>query len=77
MLVSVMKLLHLIYCSCIWVGLLLHLFMIVTSSLKWTKLHSYHLFLMLRTPYLGKLRQGKVTKFWSSDENLPDEIFKK
>ena len=54
MLVSVMKLLQLAYCNCIYVGLLLHLFMVVTSSLKWTKLNSY-LFLTLRIPYFEKL----------------------
>ena len=55
MLVSVMKLLQLAYCNCIYVGLLLHLFMVVTSSLKWTKLNSFYLFLTLRIPYFEKL----------------------
>ena len=72
MLVSVMKLPQRAYCNCIYLGLLLHPFMVVTSSLKWTKLHSSdHLFLTLRILYLGKLRWGKVTKFWASDENFP------
>ena len=76
--VSVMKFLQLAYCNWIYVGLLLHPFMVVNSSLKWTKLHSsYHLFLKLRIPYLGKLHQGKVTKFWTSDKNFPDKISKK
>ena len=44
MLVSVMKLLQLAYCNCIYVGLL-YPFIIVTFSIMWTKLHSsYHLF---------------------------------
>ena len=62
----------------------MHPFMVVTSSLKWTKLHSsYHLFLMLRITYLEKLCWEKVTKFWTSDENFPrlnfqkSEIYKK
>ena len=72
MLVSVMKLPQLAYYNCIHVGLLLHPFMFVTSSLKWTKLHaSYHHLLTLGIPYLGKLCRQKVTTFWTSDENFP------
>ena len=56
---------------------LFHLFMFVTSFLKWTKLHSYHLFLTLRIPYLRKLPQGKVTKFWTGDKNFPWRNFLK
>ena len=55
MLFLVMKLLQLAYYNCIYVGLLLHLFMVVTSSLKWTKLNSFYLFLTLRIPYFEKL----------------------
>ena len=77
MLFSVMKLLQLTYSNCICIGLLLHPFM-VTSSVKWTMLHSsYHLFLMSRIPYLEKLHQGKVMKFWISDEKSPQRNFQK
>ena len=66
MLVSVMKLPQL------YLGLLLHPSMVVTSSLKWAKPHpSYHLFVTFRIPHLGKLHRGKVTKIF------PDKIFKK
>ena len=80
MLVSVMKLQQLAYCNCIYVGLLLHPFMVVTSSLKWTKLqYSYHLFLILRSEYLiwesfvGEKSQnfGQVIKIFLN------QIFKK
>ena len=65
MLVSVMQLPQLAYCSCIYIGLLLHPFMFVISSLKWFKVHSsYNLFFMLRVPYLGKLRWQKVMKIF-------------
>ena len=58
--------------NCIYVRLLLHPFMVVTSSLKWTKLHSSsHLFLKLTIPYLGKLCWEKVLKFWTSPETFP------
>ena len=46
-------------------------FHVVTSSLKWTKLHSsYNLFLMLRIPYLGERRPGKVTKILDKQGSL-------
>ena len=77
MLVQVIKLSQLAYCNCIYVGLLLNLFMAVTSSLKWTKLHSSHLFLNLRIPYLGKLCWEKVMKFWKSLETFPRWNFQK
>ena len=77
MLVSVMKLPQLAYCNCIYGGLSLHPFMVVISSLKWAKLHSYyHLFVTLRIPSLGK-RQQKVMKFWTSDKIFHNEFFKK
>lgn len=78
MLVSVMKLPQLAYCNCIYGGLLLHPFMVVILSLKWTKLHSYyHLFVTLRIPSLGKLCRQKVMNFWTSDKIFHNEFFKK
>ena len=69
MLVSVIKLPQL------YLGLLLHPSMVVTSSLKWAKPHpSYHLFLTFRIPHLGKLHRGKVTKIFP-DENFPKWTF--
>ena len=75
--VSVMKSLQFAYCNCIYIGLLLHSFMVVTSSLKHTKLRSSHrLFLTLRIPYLGKLCWGKMVKLLTSDENFPQNFQK-
>ena len=75
--VSVMKLLQFAYCNYIYIGLLLHSFMVVTSSLKYTKLHSScRLFLTLRIPYLGKLCWGKMVKLQTSDEDFPQNFQK-
>ena len=58
--VSAMKLPQLAYCNCINIGLLLHPFMVVVSSLKWPKLHSfYHLFSHAQNTLFGKILSGK------------------
>lgn len=65
-----MKLPQLSYCDCIYVGLLLHSFIVLTSSLKWTKLRSsYNLFRILRIRYLGNFRREKVTKIFKKNES--------
>ena len=38
---------------------------------------SYHLFLTLRIPYLGKLRRGNLTKLWTNVKNFPRRNFQK
>ena len=70
-LVLVMKLLQLAYWSCIYLRLLLHPFMVVTSSPKWTKLHpSYH-FSHAQSTLFGKTTSGK------SDKNFPQQNFQR
>ena len=32
-------------------------------------------FVFCQVPYRGKIRRGKVTKFWPGDENFADEFF--